>query len=141
MTGRTVPKIPEGFEKAPARGPFADANGPVWRKPGQDGTSPVFGLMPETRHTNALGFMHGGMIATFSDGAMAQSVYERHRCRLVTLALNISYQHVIPRGRWVEAHVMLGEAIDDRVQAEARLICRKTVCAVATGEFQLFPQK
>jgi len=132
-------RIPEGFEPVPTRGPFYDANGPVWRKQVAAGAQPIYGLMPELCHTNSLGFVHGGMIATFLDGAMAQSVYDRFQCRLVTLGLRISYRHVVPIGRWTEATITLEDAVGDRIIASADMRCRGSVCATAQAEFQLFP--
>lgn len=141
MSNLTQAQIPSGFKKAPGRGPFFDGNGPFWHKPGQDGRPPIFGLRPEARHTNSLGFLHGGMIATFLDSAMAQSVYEQHACRLVTLDLNISYKHVVPQGRWVEAETTLSALSENIVEASVSMSCRNTICATATGKFQLFPDR
>ena len=138
MSNDILRLVPDGFVKSPSRGPFWDINGPVWQK-----TTPselaVFGFVSEQRHTNSLGFVHGGMIATFLDGAMAQTVYNRHRCRLVTLDLNVGYKHVVPAQRWIEASVSIEHADDNHVTATARLMARKSECATATGLYRLFP--
>ena len=139
MSLTTKRKIPEGFEPVPSRGLFFDENGPIWRKQGVANVPPVYGIMPELRHTNSLGFVHGGMIATFLDGAMAQSIYDTYQCRLVTLDLRISYRHVVPVGRWAEATIKLEDPAGGRLIATADLHCRGSVCALSQGEYQLFP--
>ena len=140
MTTQQRSKIPVGFEPAPARGPFLEMNGPIWRKPGQHGEPPIFGFVAEDRHTNCLGVLHGGMMAAFLDNAMAQSIYDRHKCRLVTLDLSVSYKHVVPKQRWLEARVSLETTDENRIEAKVEAMCRNMLCAEARGVFQLFPR-
>ncbi len=139
MTAPASPGIPEGFEKVPPRGPFIDVNGPIWRKPGKPGELPAFGFLAERRHTNGLGFVHGGMIATFLDNAMAQAIHETFNCRLVTLRLHVTYLNVVMRGRWCTASVDVGASNENRLDAAVTLVSSGQTCATATGHFQLFP--
>lgn len=139
MTGERPRNVPDGFELTHPRGPFTALNGPIWRKPGAPGDPPAFGLLPEARHTNGLGFVHGGMVATFLDSAMAQAIFETFSVRLVTLELKVSYLHVAMKGRWCEARIALDPREENRVTAQADMISRGQVCARAEGVFQLFP--
>lgn len=131
--------VREGFERMPARGPFIAVNGPIWRRTGESGVLPLFGLLPEERHTNGLGFMHGGMIATFLDSAMAQAIFEKFGTRLVTLEFSVTFLHVVMKGRWCEAQVTLGAPIENRITAQVDMVSRGQVCAQGRGIFQLFP--
>ena len=134
--------IPEGFEQLPARGPFFDVNGPMWRRQATHSAPLSFGFLPEPRHTNSLGFVHGGMICAFLDSALAQTLVDRFHCRLVTRELNISFQNAIPKGRWAETIPEIGLRLDDdTITATADLIARKQICASAVGVFRLFPDK
>jgi acyl-coenzyme A thioesterase PaaI-like protein len=119
-----------------ARGPFMAVNGPLYRTPGPDA---VFGFLPEERHCNTLGFVHGGMLATLLDTALATSIFERERSRLVTLDLSVSFRSAVPKGRWCEIRVSIGERLGDEVEGEATLWCRSQVCAAATARFKVFP--
>lgn len=138
MTPNRPVSIPDGFELTPPRGPFTGVNGPLWKKPGGAGELPVFGFLPEERHTNGLGFVHGGMVATFLDTAMAQTIFEQFGSRLVTLKLEVTYLNVAPKGRWCEAYVRLETREGDRLNASADLVARRQICASSKATFKLF---
>jgi len=126
--------IPDGFAELPHRGPFTISNGPFYKSTTAPG---VFGFLPEERHSNSLGFLHGGMVATFLDSAMAQTIADTHGYVLVTLGLSVTYEHLIAQGRWAEARVTLGSLEGDTVSASVNLISRNISCASAEGRFKL----
>ena len=64
---------PTGFAPMPPRGPFLEANGPFYHDGGTR-----FGFVPETRHLNVLGFVHGGLLSTLMDSAMAHCAVAAH---------------------------------------------------------------
>ncbi len=131
--------IPNGFVPIVDRGPLVDLLGPFYRYQSKDNTSPKkFGFMPENRHTNNLGFMHGGMISTLLDVFMAQALSEIYDQKLVTLTLKIEFHHVIMIGKWVEAEVTLNKVSDNLTTISATLNSRNRVCASAIGSFKLF---
>ncbi len=139
MSAASPAAVPAGFELVKPRGPFTGVNGPFWKKTDAGEGAAVFGLMPEARHTNGLGFVHGGMVATFLDSAMAHTIHQKHGTRLVTIKLEITFIHATMRGRWTEAHVQIQEPVDQEVEATAELISRGQVCARSAGVFKLFP--
>ncbi|MFN6936306.1 MAG: PaaI family thioesterase, partial [Tsuneonella sp.] len=49
--------------------PFEDRAGPFYEKQFDDGTA-VVAFRAEERHMNGGGFMHGGCLMTFADGAL-----------------------------------------------------------------------
>lgn len=137
MTPASRQHIPDGFVPAPARGPFSGANGPFWRQEGERGAHPRFGFMPEERHCNGLGFVHGGMIATALDHAMAQCLFERHGGRLVTLSLTIAFERPVPKGRWITLETADAAEAEGEVRFAATLYSRTLACARATGTYRL----
>lgn len=57
--------MPRGFSVLSRSSPFLDAVGPLYSH--GVGEALVIGLLVESRHTNARGFAHGGMLATLAD--------------------------------------------------------------------------
>jgi acyl-coenzyme A thioesterase PaaI-like protein len=66
----TASDIPEGFERQTRRSPLTDPWEPIYSKQTPDAI--ILGLRLATPHTNARGFVHGGLIAALTDKAMAQ---------------------------------------------------------------------
>jgi len=130
-----VNQVPSGFVPAPSRGTFTEVNGPFFWNPSLD--PPEFGILGEARHCNALGILHGGLIAGFLDSAMAECIHQRHGGRLATLSLNLTYRRPALAGRWLQAGVTLGAPEDGAVRASATLRWRQTVCSEADGSFRL----
>lgn len=130
-------RIPDGFELAPVRGAFSSANGPFYRLEGPAGALPRFGFMPEARHCNGLGFVHGGMIATALDHAMAQCLFEQHDRRLVTLSLNVAFERPVPKGRWVTIEIGLPGETGGETRLSATLYSRTLACAKAEAVYRL----
>ncbi|MEO0882583.1 MAG: PaaI family thioesterase [Pseudomonadota bacterium] len=138
MNALRPPQVPDGFEPMPTRGPFTDINGPIWYLPSDGGVSTKFGLYTEERHTNALGFVHGGMLSTALDSSMARTVFERHDCRLVTLQLNTNFISAVFKGRWSEIDVQFVGETNSDVRMHAKLTSRKMVCVEADAVYRLF---
>ncbi len=133
--------IPEGFSEIPPRGPFWRINGPMFKKNSHSGTPPEFAFLPTTDHCNALGFVHGGMIASILDSSMAQSIFDAHHCKMVTTNLNTTFLNAVARGRWSTVSVTLNQPVDETIRATATLMSRGRECANAIGLFKLFPNK
>ena len=80
--------IPPGFKEIDIAG-FAEANGPWFEK--HEGGRLIRGFMPEKRHANSLGIVHGGMLAAFLDSAMGTAVFHTLDRRAVTLRLTLDF--------------------------------------------------
>ncbi|MEL7480269.1 MAG: PaaI family thioesterase [Pseudomonadota bacterium] len=133
-------EVPAGFRLAPARGAFTDVNGPFYRT--DDPDHPRFGFVAEQRHCNGLGLVHGGMIATFLDSAMAQSLFDRHARALVTVELAVRYERPGLKGRWLEADIRFPQApLTETVTAEATLRLGRHICAEAIGTYKLLNRR
>ena len=81
--------IPPGFRKLTEASGFAAANGPWFEK--IDGSRAIRGFMPGPQHANALGIVHGGMLAAFLDSAMGTAVLHTLDRRAVTVRLSLDY--------------------------------------------------
>ena len=66
-------KVPPGFRELTEASGFAAANGPWFEK--IDGGRAIRGFLPGPQHANALGIVHGGMLAAFLDLAMGTAVF------------------------------------------------------------------
>ena len=118
------------------RGPFTMHNGPVYRRR-QNGRMQV-GLRVLERHCNGLGFLHGGMAAAFSDGALAWAVYEATRQSSVTVRLSMDYLNPVRLGDWLMADSKCVGVDGDIVHVEAELTRNeKHLVSHAVGVFHL----
>ena len=111
---------PEGFEVSRSRGPFTMRNGPVCRAVAMGDLRS--GIRVLDRHCNSMGFMHGGMVSAFADGALAWAVWHATRKMSVTLKLTTSFFGTVRPGDWLEAHPQVVSVDDGVVQVEARLL-------------------
>ncbi|MGN3973337.1 PaaI family thioesterase [Tsuneonella sp. SYSU-LHT278] len=83
--------------------PFEDRAGPFYEKQLDDGTC-VVAFRAEPRHMNGGGFMHGGCLMTFADGALfsiARAELQDHHA--VTLHLTGDFLAQVQIGQLVEA--------------------------------------
>ena len=111
---------PPGFATTPSRGKFTLHNGPTFRAsaPGDLRT----GLWVLDRHCNGMGFLHGGMICSFADSALAWAVWSESGKMSVTIKLNMEFMDIVKEGCWLEAHPHVTVVDGDLVHVSARLI-------------------
>ena len=108
--------IPAGFRELTEATGFTAANGP-WFEKIEDGRA-IRGFLPGPQHANALGIVHGGMLAAFLDSAMGVSVWQTLQRRAVTLTLSLDYLGPARIGDWLEA---VGEVVGhDEHMAQVR---------------------
>ena len=103
-----------------SRGPFTTRNGPVCRATGKGDLRS--GIWVLDRHCNSMGFMHGGMVSSFADGALAWAVWDATRKMSVTLKLTTSFYGTIRPGDWLEARPSVVSADGGVVHVEAGLL-------------------
>lgn len=111
--------IPPGFRELTEAAGFAAANGPWFEK--IEGGRVIRGFRPGPQHANALGIVHGGMLAAFLDSAMGVAVFHAIDRRAVTLRLSLDYLGPGRLGDWLQAE---GEVVshDEHVaQVRGRL--------------------
>jgi uncharacterized protein (TIGR00369 family) len=93
--------IPEGFELQSRRSPLTDPWEPIYSKQTPDAI--ILGLRLATPHTNARGFVHGGLIAAMTDKAMGHSCGHSMRGAhsLVTISMAIDFISSARIGQWL----------------------------------------
>jgi len=97
----TPPQIPDGFEPQPRRSPLTDPWEPIYWKQTPDAI--ILGLWLDKPHTNARGFVHGGLIAALTDKAMGHSCGHKLRGAhsLVTVSMSIDFISSAQIGQWL----------------------------------------
>lgn len=134
------PAPPEGFEPAVAKSAFLNHNGPFYERTLPDGRCQrCFWVMRE--HTNGYGLVHGGMMATFMDGVLAQAVVRGAGAAAVTVNLSIDYLRMARAGEWIIGESRLLRASRDLAFAEGRAFVGDVDVARASGVFKLFRRK
>lgn len=114
-----IPPPPEGFVPS-ARGPYTTHNGPMFHKLMPDGSfEHAFYVLP--RHCNAMGIVHGGMLATFLDGLLARAVHQAQGGMSVTLHLSIDFLSAAKRDQWVFGEAMVTRQAREITFASARI--------------------
>ena len=128
-------RVPDGFRRLTEASGFAAANGPWFEKIEGDRVIRVF--LPGPQHANALGIVHGGMLAAFRDSALGTTVWHTLKRRAVTLRLSIDYLGPGRIGDWLQAE---GEVIshdEHLVQVRGRLYGRRHDVLAGLGAFSL----
>ncbi len=97
-------EIPEGFVIVEGRAAFATRNGPYYEKI-LDDENLVRAFRPDERHLNGVNFVHGGMLMSFADSALARAISYRHNIRCVTIKMNSEFIAPVRAGDWVEANM------------------------------------
>ena len=132
----TPREIPPGFVQV-LRAPFINHVGPLLQAVENPPGTMTLGLRVATVHTNTMGFMHGGMIATLCDSAMARALVSKLQRRTVTLRMSLEYFDAVRRGEWLEAHARLVDHDDDVARTECRVMIGDVMRARATAVFRL----
>lgn len=133
---RPEPVAPEGFVWA-LRAPFVNHVGPLFQAIENAPGEMTLGLQVELVHTNTMGFMHGGMIATICDSAMARAAVFKLNRRMVTLRMGMEYFDPIKKGDWLTAHACMVDHDDEVAQTECLVKVGGVLCARGTGVFRL----
>ena len=127
--------IPYGFHELTEAIGFAAFNGPWFQK--IEGGRAIRGFRPGPQHANALGIVHGGMLAAFLDSAMGGAVWHQLGRRAVTLRLSLDYLGPGKVGDWLQAE---GEVVghDEHVaQVKGRLYGPRHEVLAGLGAFAL----
>jgi acyl-coenzyme A thioesterase 13 len=97
--------IPEGFVPLFRTSPFLDTLGPLFYRP--TGSSFVIGLRIASKHVNARGSAHGGLLLTLADIALGYTASASSDPPLALTTINIAADFVgsAQVGDWLEAQV------------------------------------
>lgn len=129
-------ETPPGFKDVP-RAAFMSHVGPVLE--GVDDPSGIIrlGVRVAEKHCNTLGYMHGGMIATLVDSAMARAQISKVRRKSVTLKMTLEYIDAVKVGEWLVAEGKLSSHDDDIAYTTCEVRAGDSLKAQGTGVFRL----
>jgi len=127
---------PPGFVHV-LRAPFVNHVGPLFQSIENAPGEITLGLTVELVHTNTMGFMHGGMIATICDSAMARAAVFKLNRRTVTLRMGMEYFDPVRKGDWLTAHGRLVGHDEEVAQTDCMILVDGEVRARGTGVFRL----
>ena len=136
MADNPPPNIPPGFVHV-LRAPFINHVGPLLQAVENPPGTMILGLQVGKVHTNTMGFMHGGMIATVCDSAMARALFTKLQRRTVTLRMSLEYFDPISHGDFIQAHARLVDHDEEVAHTECEVRARESVRARGTAVFRL----
>jgi uncharacterized protein (TIGR00369 family) len=137
----TASDIPEGFERQTRRSPLTDPWEPIYSKQTSDAI--ILGLRLATAHTNARGFVHGGLIAALTDKAMGHSCgHKMHGAHsLVTVSMSIDFIGSAQIGQWLVVESEVLKTGGTLCFAQCRVTADDAVIARANGTFRVVKKK
>jgi uncharacterized protein (TIGR00369 family) len=136
MADDSPSRIPDGFVHV-LRAPFINHVGPLLQAVENAPGTMKLGLDVRDMHINTMGFMHGGMIATVCDSAMARALHTRLQRRTVTLRMSLEYFDAIARGEFIEAAARLVDHDEEVAHTECDVRVGQRLCARGTAVFRL----
>src|ERR1700686_910461 len=133
--------IPEGFEPQSRRSPLTDPWEPIYSKQTPDAT--ILRVRLATPHTNARGFVHGGVIAALADKAMGHSCGHKMggTHSLVTVGMSIDFINSAQIGEWLTVETEGIKTGGTPCFAQCFVTADDAVIARANGTFRVVPKK
>jgi acyl-coenzyme A thioesterase PaaI-like protein len=117
--------------------------GPIYRLSDEnDGEIKHFAFLPEHKHMNGSGSVHGGMLMTFADVSMSQSarsVFDGHGCNTVSLSCDFVSPGKL--GELVESRVRITRKTRTMAFISAELSSGGRPLLVATGLWKVASQQ
>jgi uncharacterized protein (TIGR00369 family) len=90
---------PEGFVRTRQMG-FSEHIGPLYRK-GDDPAEFVFAARIADHHINRGGVVHGGMLMSFADHCLGETVHATTNARCSTISLQVNFVAPGRIGDWI----------------------------------------
>jgi uncharacterized protein (TIGR00369 family) len=132
--------IPDGFEPQSRRSPLTDPWEPIYSK--QTGDALILGLRLATPHTNARGFVHGGLIAALADKAMGHSCGHKMggSHSLVTVGMSIDFVSSAQIRQWLTVETEVIKTGSTLCFAQSLIKADDVVIARANATFRVVPK-
>ena len=129
----------EGWEIISNNTAFGELVGPVWRH--KEGERPRFGFVVAPKHLNRAGNLHGGMLMTLADNAMAITAREASGAkRHATIELNIQFIGAVRLGEFVEAHPEVARATRSLVFMQAKMFVGTRLVVTTNGIWKILDE-
>jgi len=126
--------VPDGYTPIESSNTFGAINGPIFEKKESDGW--VRGFMPEERHSNMAGIVHGGMLMTFADILLARAVLELAKPPFVTLRLVGDFVSPALKHNWVEGRARILSNDGGLYMVAGEVKSRSKLVLQVTGSFK-----
>jgi acyl-coenzyme A thioesterase PaaI-like protein len=140
----TVPDDGREWACISGGGPFPDMAGPMFVTyddllPGEPAR---FGLRVERHHCNAVDVVHGGMLATFADTALAQGLLSLGDIAFNTPTINLSVDFLSGAvlGEWLESRVTIDHRTRRMAFASAVILAGTRAVLRVTSLFKTSPR-
>jgi uncharacterized protein (TIGR00369 family) len=136
-----MPDVPEGFERQSRRSPLTDPWEPIYSRHTPDAI--ILGLWLATPHTNARGFVHGGLIAALTDKAMGHSCGHKMNGTdsLVTVSMSIDFVGSAQIGQWLTVETEVIKTGSTICFAQCFVKADDVIIARANGTFRVVKKK
>jgi uncharacterized protein (TIGR00369 family) len=118
---------------------FGELVGPIWRR--EDGERLRFGFVVAPKHLNRAGNLHGGMLMTLADQAMAMTARKatggkRH----ATIELNTQFVGGVRLGEFVEAHPEVVRGTRSVVFMQVKMFVGARIVVSANGIWKILDE-
>jgi len=118
---------------------FGELVGPIWRR--EDGERVRFGFVVAPKHLNRAGNLHGGMLMTLADQAMAMTARKatggkRH----ATIELNTQFVGGVRLGEFVEAHPEVVRGTRSVVFMQVKMFVGTRIVVSANGIWKILDE-
>jgi uncharacterized protein (TIGR00369 family) len=118
---------------------FGELVGPIWRH--EDGEHLRFGFVVAPKHLNRAGNLHGGMLMTLADQAMAISARQATGSkRHATIELNTQFVGGVRLGEFVEAHPEVVRATRSIVFMQVKMFVGTRIVVAANGIWKILDE-
>lgn len=133
--------IPDGFERQSRGSPLTDPWEPIYQK--QTAEAIILGLWLAKPHTNARGFVHGGLIAALTDKAMGHSCGHRMHgaVSLVTVSMGIDFIASAQVGQWLTVETDVIKTGGTICFAQCLVKADGAIIARANGTFRVLKKQ
>lgn len=129
--------IPAGFTPHFRKSPLTDPWEPLYSR--RTGGAVILGLRAGAAHTNARGFVHGGLISALADNAMGLSCAQALAAEpsLVTVRLSVDFLGTARIGQWLEIDTGFVKTGGTLCFAQCFVTADGTACARADAVFRV----
>jgi uncharacterized protein (TIGR00369 family) len=128
-----------GWEPIANHTAFGDLVGPIWRT--EENGQPRFGFIVAPKHLNRAGNLHGGMLMTLADNAMAIAAREASGAkRHATIELNIQFIGAVRLGEFVEAHPEVARSTRSLTFMQAKMFVGTRLVVTTNGIWKILDE-
>jgi uncharacterized protein (TIGR00369 family) len=125
-----------GWEEIVNNTAFGELVGPIWRN--DDNGKARFGFTVAPKHLNRSGNLHGGMLMTLADQAMAMAARQiTGNKRHATIELNIQFVDGVKLGEFVVACPQVVRATRSVVFMEAKMFVGARLVVTTSGIWKI----